>query len=230
MTDIHTHILPCIDDGSGSVEESLALLSLERTQGVNAVVLTPHFYGARESLNDFLTRRQWAWDKLQPHLPENAPTLVLGAETAWFPSLGKLERLERLCMGDSGNILLELPFERWSTRLFDQIYDFSCATGLTPILAHVERYLSMQGKKRIQDLIDLGFPMQVNADSLLGLWGRHRCLTLLKRGTWYLGSDCHDLQTRPPRLGQALGQLKKLDPARIGRMTSWNAERGVEDL
>lgn len=228
MTDLHTHILPLMDDGSKSVEESLRLLDMEREQGITTVALTPHFYGYRESLPDFLMRRQRAWDQLSSHLPENTPRLLLGAEAAWFPSLGKLEGVERLCLGESRYILLELPFEPWSFRLADQIYDFASATGLTPILAHVERYLPTQGRDKIREIVELGFPMQLNGDSLLSFWGRRRCLPLLQQGDWHLGSDCHNEKGRPPRMGQALTLLSGLDRERLERMTNWSpGEEGI---
>ena len=58
MTDLHTHILPGMDDGAVSVETSLEMLRMERDQGVDAVVLTPHFYRDRERPEQFLARRR----------------------------------------------------------------------------------------------------------------------------------------------------------------------------
>lgn len=198
MTDLHTHILPAMDDGSRDLAESLALLELERSQGIDTVVLTPHFCRWRESAEHFLQRRAGSFEALQRALPVGMPQVLLGAEVAWFPSLGQ-EPLDLLCLGGSKFFLLELPFEPWSSRLMDQIYDLSCATGLTPVFAHVERYVSTQSKRQVEELKSLGFPMQMNIDSLLALRTRGKCKKLLHSGRWYLGSDCHDIQSRPPR-------------------------------
>ena len=87
MTDLHTHILPGMDDGARNVQESLDLLRMEWEQGVHTVVLTPHLYRDRENLSHFLHRREraveeleWALDGLPVQARENLPQLILGAE------------------------------------------------------------------------------------------------------------------------------------------------------
>ena len=87
MIDFHCHILPKMDDGSDSINTSLAMLREEHTQGVNRVVLTPHFYCEEESIEAFLQRRKKAFSALQtaisdqPHT-DDIPELCLGAEVA----------------------------------------------------------------------------------------------------------------------------------------------------
>ena len=87
MIDFHCHILPKMDDGSDSINTSLAMLREEHTQGVNRVVLTPHFYCEEESIEAFLQRRKKAFSALQtaisdhPHA-DDIPELCLGAEVA----------------------------------------------------------------------------------------------------------------------------------------------------
>ena len=231
MTDLHTHILPRMDDGSGSVAESLALLEREAAQGVDTVVLTPHFYREREPAPRFLARRQAALEALEEARPPGGPALVLGAEVAWFPSLHHEERLEELCLGGTRQLLLELPFQPWTPLVLNQVYGFYGATGVTPVFAHVERYLSIQDRARIDDLISMGFPMQMNADSLLSLRSRGKCLGLLRRGRWYVASDCHNLTARPPRLGQAAALLRrKLGRETADRLLSWRAHTEKEAM
>ena len=65
MVDFHTHVLPRIDDGSGSTEESLSLLESLRSQGVDIVCATSHFYPAEQDPESFLRRRGKAWDRLR---------------------------------------------------------------------------------------------------------------------------------------------------------------------
>ncbi len=222
MTDLHTHILPEMDDGSASVAESLTLLQMEWDQGVRTVALTPHFYRWRESAETFLARRQQSFDRLRAALPSEAPSLLLGAEVAWFPTLASYEPLEKLCLGGSGCFLLELPLSPWPAKLPDQIYDLTCATGLTPILAHVERYLPTQRREQLEELTSMGLPMQMNADSLLRPFRRGKCLKLLSHGQWFLGSDCHNTAARPPRLAKAVRFLSgKWSDAQIRALTSW---------
>lgn len=222
MIDLHTHILPAVDDGASGLDESLALLDMERGQGVDTVFLTPHFYRRRESVEDFLRRRSEAFDALRAALAGDAPALCLGAEVAWFPGLADEPLAERLCLGDSRFFLLELPFERWSARLFDGIYALTCTTGLTPILAHVERYLPAQSRDSLDGLLSLGLPMQINADSLLRFASRRRCMRLLERGRWLLASDCHSVAERPPRMAEALKFLRaKFGAEAADELVSW---------
>lgn len=225
MTDLHTHILPGMDDGSRDGAESLALLRMEREQGVDEVFLTPHFYRWREPAEDFLARRARAFAALNALLPPDAPTLLLGAEVAWFPTLAEEPLLERLCLGNSRYFLLELPFERWTAQLPDRLYDLTCVTGLTPVLAHVERYIFGQDRRQLAELTDMGLPMQMNADSLLDWRGRGRRLELLSRGRWHLASDCHSVDRRPPRLAKAVQYLNgKWGAERAAALTAWAPE------
>ena len=83
MIDIHSHILPGIDDGSQSVEESHALLALLREQGVETVVATPHFYADRNDPENFLRRRKEALARLD-HGETEMPRILLGAEVAYL--------------------------------------------------------------------------------------------------------------------------------------------------
>jgi protein-tyrosine phosphatase len=222
MIDIHTHILPGMDDGSRNVEESLRLLEMERAQGIDQVVLTPHFYRDKEGAEHFLKRRALAFEKLQAALPEGSPKLYLGAEVLWFSSLAQYEHLDKLCMGGGSHFLLELPFERWSSRLVDKIYDLTCTTGLTPVLAHVERYVPLQSSSQINELISLGLPMQMNADSLLKFWGRGKLINMLEQGRWYIASDCHSTDKRPPRIADALKCLEhKFDKETLISFNTW---------
>ena len=88
MTDLHTHILPGMDDGAQTIEEALALLQTQAQQGVDAVALTPHFYGRRESVESFLSRREAAWQQLlEATAGLQTPKLILGAEVSWMPEM-----------------------------------------------------------------------------------------------------------------------------------------------
>lgn len=232
MTDLHTHILPGMDDGAADLAESLALLKLEAEQGVDTVVLTPHFYRERENPGRFLERRKAAFQVLEKNRPPNGPNLLLGAEVAWYPTLADEARLEELCLGGTKQLLLELPFQPWTPKLLDQIYNFASVSGLTPVFAHVERYARLVGKERLEELMAMGFPMQMNADSLLDMWSRRRRrLEMLRRGRWYLGSDCHNLDARPPRLGRAAAVVRvKLGAEAAGRLLHWRARPEQEGV
>ena len=225
MTDLHTHILPGLDDGAANLAESLELLRLEAAQGVDTVVLTPHFYRERESAGAFLERRQRAFETLTRAGPPPGLTLLTGAEVAWFPSLASEDRLEELCLAGTKQLLLELPFAPWSAMLLDRVYGFALSTGLTPVFAHVERYFPLAGKERLDDLLGMGCPMQMNASGLLSLWSRRKCLSLLRRGRWYAASDCHNVKSRPPTLGHGARILAdRLGREAAAALTGWTPE------
>lgn len=217
MTDLHTHILPEMDDGARSAEESIAMLRMEREQGADAVVLTPHFYSMREQATDFLARRDRSVQKLNAELDklpkeerDSLPKLILGAEVAWSSSLVDCQELPQLCIGKTKNFLLELPFTMWSTQLFDQIYNLIGQTGLTPVIAHLERYMWLQGSKQIAEIYELGLPVQISASVLERPLARRKVLKLFEQGRAHiLASDCHNCTDRPPNVGQGLQMVRR---------------------
>lgn len=225
MTDLHTHILPGIDDGARNAEESIAILRMEKEQGVDAVVLTPHFYGMRERAEKFLCRRDASvreltaeLDKLPKEERDDLPQLILGAEVAWNSALADCEELPRLCIGKTKNFLLELPFTPWSTQMFNQIYDLIGQTGLTPVIAHLERYILGQRPRMIAEIFELGVPVQISADMLRRPFVRGRVLKLFeKRRAHVLASDCHNCADRSPNLGEGLQLVRR-------KLGSWCAD------
>lgn len=221
MTDLHTHILPGVDDGAKTVEQSIAMLHAQFDQGVGTVALTPHYYPDREPLDSFLARRAEAWGALREAilaLPEEAlgrlPRLVLGAEVAYVPGLHTVEGLQGLCIGTTKHMLLELPFYPWDMQTIHGLYDFLGRSGVTPVLAHIERYFACQSAKLLEEVLNLGLPVQVGTAGL----DRFSSVAwkLLKRGKAHLiASDCHDLQYRVPDLRRAMDLVwKKLGEER----------------
>ena len=212
MTDLHTHILPGMDDGAATVEESLAMLELQQRQGVDTVVLTPHFYSDREKIDRFLARRRQAMDQLEDTIAARAeelpalPRLLLGAEVAWRSELIEMERLDELCIAGTRNLLLELPFTTWNAKMIDRLYDMIGSTGITPIIAHLERYIHIQPKPLVQEVLRLGAPVQVSADILLPPLMRWEAITLQAH---LVATDCHDCTQRAPVLAAAMEVVGK---------------------
>lgn len=217
MTDLHTHILPGIDDGAKDAQESLAMLRMEREQGVDTVVLTPHFYRDKENPKHFLQRREKSMLTLGKRIlelpePERGalPRLLIGAEVAWAPNLADWDELPELCIGETKNLLLEMPFTPWNDRMIDQIYDLISRTGITPVIAHLERYLKIQRPEHIRELLEVGAPVQVSGDVLLHFMSRGSAMKLLKnRQAHLLASDCHNCTTRRPDLKAALNVVRQ---------------------
>lgn len=217
MTDLHTHILPGMDDGAKTVEDSLAMLRMEYDQGVDTVALTPHFYRDRENPKRFLHRRRESAVALARRVLElseqeraRLPQMILGAEVAWWPGMGEWEELPELCIGDTNNLLLELPFTPWNDRMIHELYEFFGGTGITPIIAHLERYLKIQKPEHIREVLELGVPVQVSSDILLHPMARGGAMKLLKQNQAHIvASDCHDCVKRPPNVAAAMDVLRK---------------------
>lgn len=211
ICDIHSHILPGMDDGCRTVEESVAVMRLSKAGGVSKMLATPHYY-PRESVASFLERRAKSEQILRQRLVlEDAPVprFCCGAEVAYFQGVSRLDGIESLCLGNSRYLLLELPHSPWTGEVVRDL-DNLCLQGITPILAHVERYLSGQSRQMVQRVLQTESLVQMNAGYLLRFWQSSRAVKLLKNNTvQLLGSDCHGLEYRPPRLGQAVKLLQK---------------------
>lgn len=212
ICDLHSHILPGIDDGSKNAEMSLNMLRAAGQQGVQQIAATPHYYPV-ESVSDFLERRNRAAEELKAVMAaagEQLPRVVVGAEVAYRPGIGYEEDLRRLCIGGTEFLLLELPFAPWGSEVVRDICNMVCARGITPILAHLERYLKLQKKKMLAEVLRQGVLVQMNAEAVLERRTRSAALKMLKNGTVHLlGSDCHNLTTRKPNLGDGVRQLQQ---------------------
>lgn len=219
MVDIHSHILPQMDDGSASVEETVALLRMLKEQGAETVVATPHFYAWKDTLESFLARRQESVSKLPQD--RDLPKVCIGAEVAYFDAMSHSQELEKLQIGQTGLLLIEMPFTSWTDRMVQEICALPFQVGLQPVLAHVNRYQGRnQMKKYGKILLENGVYFQCNADVFTQKSGCRWALKQLKLGNLhFLGSDCHNLTDRPPLLAQAKERIvKKLSDAPLNRM------------
>lgn len=208
MIDLHTHILPKMDDGSQSVEETEKLLEMLYRQGVSRVFATPHFYPDREAPEDFLRRRQASLALLPREITDR---LMMGAEVAYFSGIGSCDAIHPLGLGDTGLILVEMPFREWNDRIIADICDIPNRLGLTPVLAHVDRYrLRSQFPKYGKELLANDVLFQCNADAFeRGATCRWALRQLRKGYIHFLGSDSHNLTTRAPKLDAAAAAITK---------------------
>ncbi|MGM9642345.1 MAG: CpsB/CapC family capsule biosynthesis tyrosine phosphatase, partial [Eubacteriales bacterium] len=163
MTDFHSHILPGIDDGSASVEESCAMLRMLEAQGITKVIATPHFYPNRTSLDRFIERRRASLELLKPTLTDGMPRILLGAEVNYYDGIRRMEGLERLCIEGSRVLLLEMPFERWSEMTLNEVSVLSRSGKVKVVLAHIDRYISYQAEGDLERLLESGVLFQMNA-------------------------------------------------------------------
>ena len=216
MLDVHTHILPGIDDGSRSVEQSLTMLRAEAEQGMKTVMLTPHYRATRESPAEFAGRRAAAEARLREAVgdQEGLPALYCGAEVEFFEGLSHVEELEPLCIGGGSVMLIEMPFCPWNRRMLAEISALQQHRGVQPILAHIERYRSFQPKGLWEELSDRGVWLQCNT-SFFRRWQTSRiAMSMLKRRLVdFVATDSHDPERRAPDLGAAMEKIE----SKLGR-------------
>ena len=210
MTDFHSHVLPCIDDGSKSLKESLKMLELLSAQGVDRVVATPHFYPNRYSVSEFLEKRDSAYKLLEPHLTSAHPQIILGAEVKFYDCISQLKNLESLFIDGTEMLLLEMPFERWSEYTVKQLMNLSSGGICTVAIAHIDRYIQFQSKGVLEELVRNGILFQANAESFKQFFEKRKMLKLLKEHQiHFIGTDCHNLTDRSPNINKAYNAISK---------------------
>ena len=211
MIDIHTHILPNIDDGAKDVFVSAEMLKMEAEQGVKEVVFTPHYYGTQD-VNEFLLKRAEARSSISEHIPRGMK-VRMGAEILLKgvndPSD---ETLCKLAIEGTRYVIFELPFtSHWTDRLLDRISDFIAETGYTPIIAHIERYdETLENPEMVTRLVQMGCLIQVNAHAFSSKHTRRFAFALLKHGLVHcIGTDTHNAERRAPDYAKVKELLRK---------------------
>lgn len=216
--DIHTHILPHNDDGSSSSAESIEMLQALYSQGVNSVALTPHFKATGDEPKRFFRRRSGSASRLLERIAEvknndasvNIPDIYLGAEVAFFSAMSNVDTLSQMCISGTKYLLVEMPFEKWSVAMLEELYALSSKQDITPIIAHVDRYFGYFKDDMLDHMIANGVKIQINADSFLSFWNRRRALGLLSSGkVHFIGSDTHNMGLRAPNIDKAVAEIEK---------------------
>lgn len=213
ITDFHSHVLPGVDDGSKSVEESIAMLQMEAKQGVRHVVATPHFYAQHDKPEKFLKKRAEAEQRLRSAMAhhKDLPTLSVGAEVYYFNGISDSDILSELTIGKKRYILIEMPMTAWTDRMYRELENIWIKQSLMPIIAHVDRYIAPFHTNGIpKKLEQLPVMVQANAAFFMEKATRGMAMRMLRRGQiQLLGSDCHNLNDRAPNLGEAVKLLEK---------------------
>ena len=191
LTDLHTHILPFVDDGATDVTMSVEILCSQKSKGIDRVALTPHYYPLQETLDVFLARRQEAYTMLLSCYDKNTmPQLCLGAEVRYTPKLVELD-LRQLTIGSGSYLLLELP-DMGTPPLLEQIVDFMLLQGITPVLAHIERCDFFRNEpEELLKFAQRGVLAQISASAIAGRVDDF-ALACLKNGLAHvISSDVH---------------------------------------
>ena len=230
MVDLHSHILPGIDDGARDMDEAIAMLRVAANDGIHTIVATPHQGAATaEVISIAVTRLNQ--EASHVGIPVR---IVAGTEARVSLDLARLVQEGTLpTLNGSPYLLVELPLASpWPPFLSQAIYQLQLV-GIQPVLAHAERYTDVQRHPAIlQDLISRDVIVQVNAGSLTtdprsarGRAARHLIRTRLAH---VIASDAHDPTIRPPRLSEALAAVTNLAGSAYAKWMTETAEAIVQ--
>lgn len=238
MTDIHCHILPFVDDGAEDMAQALAMARMAYDSGVTTLVATPHCnlpgtpwknYASHELLAQFIAFRT-AVEEAGIPLKIKAGAEVFATEDM----VGLLRRGKLLTLASSDYLLMEFHFDETGA-VMDELLRCVAAEGLTPVVAHPERYEAVQYNPALAARwFERGYVIQLNKGSVLGRFGRRVAGTagwLLERGLAHVvASDAHSSVSRTTDMSQVQHYLvARYSPAYAEILMERNPERVVEN-
>ena len=227
MIDIHTHLLFGVDDGPQTIEESVEMLKRAKEQGIDAMILTPHYrHGMfaypsdkiKENCTALLAPAQQIGIKLYLGTEHHVNSMIIE-----YIQSGRVRTL-----ANTQYVLAEYKHDTEFEYIAKSVHDL-LSHGYIPIIAHVERYMCMyEDIDRVDWLRDVGAMIQVNANAILGMEGfKTKGFTkkLLKYGyVDFVASDSHDLKKRANNLGKCREYLyKKYDERYVDKLLERNA-------
>jgi protein-tyrosine phosphatase len=216
MIDIHSHILPGLDDGASDVEESLAMAKIALNDGIHTIIATPHILNGiyPNSRSTILTstdelRAAFAKEQIKSDLfPGSEAHLNLGMAEKIFSG-------EAVTLNDNQRyLLLEFPFHSIPPGAKQEIFQLQLK-GITPVLAHAERnYGFQQHLKELYEFVSMGCLVQITAMSITGNLGREARLCAQKmlecRLAHIIATDAHSAAHRPPILSIGVKKSAKI--------------------
>ncbi len=166
MIDLHSHVLPFVDDGSASVEQSVYLLNEAKKNGVTEMALTPHYRRGTCTISNEKIRADFEQFKNMSEVVQTGVKLWLGREIETHRSMiSDFEKGDVIPLGNGKCVLIELKYSV-PVDLDELVYNVELS-GYTPVLAHVERFSYTRNVKVIKQLKNAGAIIQVNAQSVV---------------------------------------------------------------
>jgi len=201
MIDIHTHVLPGIDDGAQNIFESFEILQALADQGVTELIATPHIIsGVYENTRSIIDRKLI---EVQNLIEERQLSIKIhpGAELYCEPDLVSKVKRENLILAQSNYILIETDLQRFPDNFEEILFNFQ-QEGFRPIIAHAERFFPfMNNIDYLLTIVNREIYVQMNSGSILGVFGnavKDLALKMLNLGCVHvIASDVHGLKKRP---------------------------------
>ncbi|MBE6688682.1 MAG: hypothetical protein E7588_05325 [Ruminococcaceae bacterium] len=194
MLNLHTHLLPCVDDGCKTADEALALLDELECIGFDSTVLTPHFYPTRETSGNFIARRDRAVESFKKHCADK--NISVACECYLHEYLFNAQDITDLCitLGNKKYLLTELSYGIFDGKhMLKLCKRLISAYKITPVLAHIERYpYIMYNEDFFKEFLDIGCLSQVNMKSFAVPFVRKRLAYYVNNGyIRFIGTDTH---------------------------------------
>lgn len=230
MIDIHSHILPGVDDGAAAPYDSAELLKQMQKQGVTVAAATPHFYPGNMAVDDYIETRARSLDSIKKSAEECGIKILLGAEVLYFHGIGSAAEISKLTIEGGKYLIVELlGLNCIDDHVIKDIENIRNNFGITPIIAHIERYCKYKGYKKLFSLIDDGVALsQINATFFLSFSEKRAVKKLIKSGrVHFVASDCHHPKKRPVYLKKAFEVIRDISEEQYNRIlkSSDNIER-----
>lgn len=234
MIDIHTHLLPGVDDGAQDMDRSLAMIRMGIEDGIKAAVATPHILnGPDETVDREYTQ---VFEELCDRVAQAGLSiqLVLGSEIMFGFGLEGIGKLKVTTFNGNGRyFLIEVPMLMFPDAFEDAMFRLRVA-GLAPILAHPDRYPPLvQEPERIRRLAEQEILMQLDANTLTGSRRSSAfrvARNMIERGmAHFVASDAHGLDHRPFVLSRARSVVEEFaGPEAAHRLFVENPRRAIE--
>ena len=203
--DLHTHILPGVDDGAHCMDDAVEMARMAVSSGIHTLVATPHYrYYGHDNRAQILD----AYKQLVDALQYNQIPLQLELATEVWVSGGYCPEITpEMTYPDTNWFLVEFSVDACPENMNRMLQRYADA-GFLPVIAHPERYLALQDDPIIaRDWVEEGWGVQVNRDSLLGLFGMDccQCADFMLRQGWanLIASDAHWVSQRNTNWAQA---------------------------
>lgn len=211
MLDIHSHILPGIDDGAKDWDTTIEMCRIAQQDGITHIVTTPH---ANAQYSYDRTKHQVLLDELQPKFPNLQFSLGCEFNLSYENVEAALQNPHLYTIGDSRFLLAELSDYGTPTQCKELLFRLHCR-GLTTVIAHPERNAILAQYPGLgAELVAMGCLLQITGDALYGAWGRtarKQSESYLKAGlVSFVSSDAHDTRRRPPILSKARKAAAKI--------------------
>jgi protein-tyrosine phosphatase len=199
LIDFHSHLLPGVDDGSASIEETRAALTAMREEGLRTIITTPHLAGSvttrPDELRATMARFDEAYAAVEALMRDEFPDLTLGRGVELMLDSPGIDLSDpRVRLAGTKAVLVEFPSMVAPLHGVNAIYELRLA-GWRTILAHPERYQNLRDLGMVREWKNVGCLLQVTSGSLVGRYGdevRRLAWEILEQGLGdFLATDYH---------------------------------------